>query len=96
MSVRENLIEKVLRIIDQVRENRFSIHNSSQQQTTLPLATVDAYLMDVQAQLCNLMSCMIASPLTGVVSLAKPQAYVTEDQRVQSLFEAPVPVFDGS
>ena len=94
MSARENLIEKVLAMIEEIRTNRLSIHSTARSSATLPCATADAYLMDVQAQLCQLISCMIASPLTGLVSLAKPHAYVTESQRAQSLQEIPLPVFD--
>lgn len=82
VSVKDNLVEEVLKIVDSIRAERTRVQ---QEPSSVTNETTDAYLADVQTLLCRLISSMISSPLSGRMSLMPPEAYITPAEREQSL-----------
>lgn len=81
LSIRQNLVEDVIKItqlVEQYRDDRAAHENAEQTQERFN---------DVHVHLCELMSAMIASPLTGRIFLPTPEEYVDEETRAQSLQE---------
>lgn len=81
LSLRENLIEDVIKItklVEEYRDDR-SAHSDAEQ--------TQERFNDIHVHLCELMSSMISSPLSGRIFLTSPSAYVDEETREASLNE---------
>ena len=79
LSIRDNLVEDVIRItklVEQYRDDQASHENAEQ---------VHDHFNDIHVHLCELMSAMIASPLSGRIFLAPPEAYVDAETKEASL-----------
>jgi len=76
--IKNNLAEDVVAIIQVVQRYR-------QEACTLTNFNHHAALEDLNTHLCDLLSSMISSPITGRLYLAPPNAYVTPEQRKESL-----------
>lgn len=78
-SVRQNLVEDVIQIttlVEKYRDDKAS-HKIPEQ--------VHEHFNDIHVHLCELMSAMIASPLSGRIFLAPPEAYVDAETMEASL-----------
>ena len=78
-SIRQNLIEDVIRItklVEEYRDDKAS-HKDAEQ--------VHEHFNDIHVHLCELMSAMIASPLSGRIFLVPPEAYVDAETKEASL-----------
>jgi len=78
-SLRENLIEDVIKIaklVEQYRDDRAAHSDTEKTQERFN---------DIHVHVCELMSSMISSPLSGRIFLTPPSAYVDEETRKQSL-----------
>lgn len=76
--IRENLPENVIDIINLVKRMK------SDAQTNPKFSTQES-LEDLETHLCDLLSSMIASPLTGRIFLQAPSAYVPAEVAQSSL-----------
>ena len=77
-NIKENLPEFVIDILKLVKRYREDAHRNPD------FDTLEA-LRDLETYLCDLLSAMIASPLTGRLFLQPPAAYVPEDEAQRSL-----------
>ena len=79
LHIKQNLAEDVISILNIVKRHRCEIAANR-----TPFDASSAF-EDLETHLCDLLSSMISSPLTGRLFLSPPQAYVSEEARQSSL-----------
>ena len=78
-NIRENLVENVIRIttlVEKYRDDKAS-HKD--------IVQVHENFNDIHVHLCELLSAMIASPLSGRLFLVTPEGYVSAETQKASL-----------
>tara|TARA_Y100000361_G_scaffold135567_1_gene135594 strand:+ start:63 stop:326 length:264 start_codon:yes stop_codon:yes gene_type:complete len=78
LSIKQNLAEDVIAILNAVKRYRLEA-------STHPNFSIQDTLQDIETHLCDLLTSMISSPLTGRIFLLPPSAYVTEQEREESV-----------
>ena len=81
VEIRDNMIEELIKLIKLVREFR------DDQKTHSDAILTKERFSDIDVHLCEIMSSMIASPLTGRIFLPPPDFYVQDDVRQASIKE---------
>ena len=79
LKIRHNLPEDVIAILQLIKRYRRDLAANR-----VPF-DMDAALGDLETHLCDFLSSMISSPLTGRMFLSPPQAYVSDEIRQHSM-----------
>lgn len=73
--VKDNLVEELIDIVKFLKASRDRVRETPSTQNEM-----HEILDDLDLKLCNLMTSMISSPLTGRILMPTPASYVTQDQ----------------
>ena len=83
--MQQSLVVELIPIIQRCKKLNQSLKNDNESLTRDELKVLKETVHDMETLLCNFMTSMICSPITGRINIPNPVAYVDEATRVASL-----------